>query len=65
MAWESNLRSAAPEVVRKAGPDVLARMKEAFMRSLEEEEGRVTGSTSSAEVLFARGTRQGRSRSFS
>lgn len=57
MAWESNLGSAAHEVVREAGPEALARMKEAFVRSLAEEERRVPGSTSGADVLFARGSR--------
>jgi hypothetical protein len=57
MAWESNLGSAAHRAVREAGPDVLGRLKDAFVRSLTEEECRVPGSTSSAEVLFARGTR--------
>jgi len=57
MAWESNLGSAAHEAVRLAGPDVLGRIREAFMRSLEDEERRTPGSTASAEVLFARGSR--------
>lgn len=57
MAWESNLGSAAHEVVREAGPEALVRMKDAFVRSLAEEERRVPGSTSSADVFFARGTR--------
>lgn len=57
MAWESNLGSAAHETVRLAGPDVLGRMRDAFVRSLEDEERRTPGSTASAAVLFARGSR--------
>lgn len=57
MAWESNLGSAAHEAVRLAGPDLLASMRAAFVRSLEDEERRTPGSTTSAEVLFARARR--------
>jgi len=57
MAWASNLGSAAHDVVRKADPDTVARNKTGFAQALAEEERRCPGVTSSAEVLFARGTR--------
>jgi ubiquinone/menaquinone biosynthesis C-methylase UbiE len=57
MAWESNLGSAAHRVVREASPEIIARIKESFARSLTETEARMPGTTLSAEVLFAKGVR--------
>lgn len=57
MAWESNLGSPAHEVVRSAGDDVLAAMRTAFIQALEDEERRAPGSTTRAEVLFAKARR--------
>lgn len=57
LAWESNLGSAAHDAVRTAPPDVLGRMQVLFDRALESQERQTPGSTTSAEILFVRGTR--------
>ena len=57
LAWESNMGSAAHAPVRNAPPETIHAIKAAFERQLSEEEQRNPGSTSSTEVLLARGMR--------
>lgn len=57
LAWESNLGSAAHAAVHAATPERLAAMRVAFESALVLAEQRHPGSTSSTEVLFAKGVR--------
>lgn len=57
VAWESNLASAGHAPVRSLSAEALGRMRAQFESRLAEKEQQHPGSTTSAEVLFAKGVR--------